>query len=162
MRKTYGVDLIPKRAFTVTPGRLKTESTSRAAAEHIAGHVTTNGFAMLNGVGDWRTRMAEDGRPAERGHCLLNLALAAIAFVAEVALRPSRWRQAWRETAAAAPDDVMAVADAVAEDDTVEIQRAQPWTPGRQWRASDAWLTGAVRDFDWKAAEADATGKAKS
>lgn len=42
-------------------------------------------------------------------------------------------------------------------DGSPAVQRAEPWTPGRRWRASDAWLAGAVQGYDWAEAEADLT-----
>lgn len=41
--------------------------------------------------------MAEDGRPSERGHCPKLLPLALWLFVTQFVIKPSRWRQVWRE-----------------------------------------------------------------
>lgn len=67
--------------------------------------------------------MAENGRPSERGHCLLALPHAVWLFVTRVVLRPSRWRlDPYPPEAAEAPDDVMAVADGLG------FQRSELWT----------------------------------
>jgi hypothetical protein len=63
------------------------------------------------------------------------------------------------EPEAAGDDDTMAVADAVAEQDGIEVHRSHPWGDGRPWRASEEWLAGAVEAYDWAAAETAPTRK---